>query len=268
MTYRFEVAVDSLESARVAQDCGADRAELCADLGIGGITPSLGALELAVERLKIPVHVMIRPRRGDFLYTDAEFEAMARDIALAKSAGAQGVVFGLLLADGRIDRARTDKLTRAARPLSVTFHRAFDMCRDPLAALNELMDLGVDTLLTSGQARTAEAGVSLIAALVARAAGRIDIMPGAGINAGNIARIAAATGARTFHFSARETVDGPMVYRNPRASMGDDDAAYARGYASAERIRSIMAQLSQLSRFDFGTTQTAAPSPTQRPSPA
>lgn len=243
MTYRFEVAVDSLESALIAQDCGANRVELCADLGIGGITPSLGAVEVAVERLQIPVHVMIRPRRGDFLYTDAEFETMARDIELAKSAGAQGVVFGMLMADGGVDLARTGELARLARPLSVTFHRAFDMCWDPLAALAALMDLGVDTLLTSGQARSAEAGVALIADLVARAAGRIVIMPGAGINAGNIARIAAATGARTFHFSARETIDGPMEYRNPRASMGADDAAYARSYASAERIRAILAKL-------------------------
>ncbi len=244
MTYRFEVAVDSLESALTAQDCGADRAELCADLGIGGITPSLGALELAVERLRIPVHVMIRPRRGDFLYTDAEFETMTRDIELAKSAGAHGVVFGMLLADGDIDRARTDELARAARPLSVTFHRAFDMCRDPLAALTDLMDLGVDTLLTSGQAPSAAQGARLLEELVVRAAGRIEIMPGAGINAGNIARIAAETGARTFHFSARETLDGPMVYRNARASMGADDAAYARSYASAERIRQIIGALS------------------------
>lgn len=243
MTYRFEVAVDSLESALIAQDCGVDRVELCADLGIGGITPSLGALGATVERLRIPVHVMIRPRRGDFLYTDAEYETMGRDIELAKSAGAHGVVYGMLFANGDIDLARTGELSRLARPLSVTFHRAFDMCRDPLAALAALTDLGVDTLLTSGQARTAEAGAALIADLAARAAGRIAIMPGAGINAGNIRRIADKTGARTFHFSARETVDGPMEYRNPRASMGNDDAAFARSYASAERIRNVMAQL-------------------------
>ena len=149
MTYRFEVAVDSLESALIAQDCGADRIELCADLGIGGITPSLGLIELAVERLQLPVHVIIRPRRGDFLYTDAEFEVMRRDIELVKSAGAQGIVVGVLQADGSIDTERTRKLIAVGRPLSITFHRAFDMCRDPRAALAELMDMGVDTLLTS-----------------------------------------------------------------------------------------------------------------------
>lgn len=244
MDYHFEIAVDSLESALIAQDCGADRVEFCADLASGGLTPSLGAVELAVERLRIPVHAMIRPRRGDFLYTDAEYEMMRRDIAQAKSAGAQGVVFGILLADGHIDRERTRELTQLARPLSVTFHRAFDMCRDPRAALAELIDLGVDTLLTSGQAETAADGLPLIAELVARAAGRIDIMPGAGINAGNISRIAKVTGARTLHFSGKEAVDGPMAYRNPRLSLGDQDSEYERIYASAERVREIVGALS------------------------
>ncbi len=243
MRCQFEVAVDSLESALVAQECGVDRVELCADLGIGGISPSRGMIELACERLAIPVHVMIRPRRGDFLYTDAEFEVMRRDIEAAKSAGAQGVVFGLLLADGSIDIARTRELASAARPLSVTFHRAFDMCREPRAALGQLIDMGVNTLLTSGQAPSAAEGMPLIVELVAWAAGRIDIMPGAGIHPGNIARIAEATGAQTFHFSARETVDGPMQYRNPRLMMGDEISEYARSYASAERIQKIMAAL-------------------------
>ena len=243
MAYRFEVAVDSLESAQIAQDCGADRIELCADLGIGGITPSHGMIELALERLDIPIHVMVRPRRGDFLYSDAEFEIMRRDIEQAKAAGAQGVVFGILLADGAIDAARTSQLVEAARPLSVTFHRAFDMCRDPRSALQQLIDLGVDTLLTSGQAPSAAEGLPLLVELVAWAAGRIDIMPGAGIHPGNIARIAEASGARTFHFSARETVDGPMEYRNARALMGQARNEFARSYASSERIRKIIAAL-------------------------
>lgn len=243
MRCQFEVAVDSLESALVAQECGVDRVELCADLGIGGISPSRGMIELACERLAIPVHVMIRPRRGDFLYTDAEFDVMRRDIEAAKSAGAQGVVFGLLLADGSIDIARTRELASAARPLSVTFHRAFDMCREPRAALGQLIDMGVNTLLTSGQAPSAAEGMPLIVELVAWAAGRIDIMPGAGIHPGNIARIAEATGAQTFHFSARETVDGPMRYRNARALMGQARSEFARTYASAERIQKIMAAL-------------------------
>jgi len=240
MAYRFEVAVDSLESALIAQECGADRVEFCADLGNGGITPSLGALQLALERLQIPVHVMIRPRRGDFLYTDAEFEAMRRDIELVKLAGAQGVVFGILLADGHIDSNKTRELLGLARPMSVTFHRAFDMCRDPRAALSELIDMCLETLLTSGQAETAADGIPLLAELVALAAGSIKIMPGAGINAGNISRIAQATGAQSFHFSGKQRVDGPMEYRSPRLRLGDQDSEYARSYASAKRIRGIV----------------------------
>ncbi len=237
MRCQFEVAVDSLESALVAQECGVDRVELCADLGIGGISPSRGMIELAVEQLQIPIHVMIRPRRGDFLYSPTEFDIMRRDIEAAKAAGAQGAVFGILLADGGIDTARTRELVVAARPLSVTFHRAFDMCRAPRAALEALIELGVDRLLTSGQAPSAAEGMPLIVQLVAWAAGRIRIMPGAGIHPGNIARIAEATEAREFHFSAREMIDGPMQYRNPRLTMGDDISEYARSYASAERIR-------------------------------
>ncbi len=243
MRYQFEVAVDSLESALMAQECGADRIELCADLGIGGITPSPGMIQLAMERLQIPVHIMIRPRRGDFLYTDTEFEVMLRDIDAVKSAGAQGVVFGVLMADGHVDSERTSQLVDAARPLSVTFHRAFDMCRDPRTALAELIDIGVDTLLTSGQAPSAAEGMPLIVELGAWAAGRIDIMPGAGIHPGNIRRIAEGTGAQTFHFSARETVNGPMRYRNARALMGQARSEFARTYASAEQIQKIMAAL-------------------------
>ena len=234
---------DSLESALIAQDCGVDRVEFCADLGSGGITPSAGLIELAVERLRLPLHVMIRPRRGDFLYSEIEFEIMQRDIDLAKESGAAGVVFGVLQADGGVDAARTGALMARARPLHVTFHRAFDMSRDPRAALSALLDLGVDTLLTSGQAATAEAGIPLIAELVARAAGRIEVMPGAGINPGNIGRIAEGTGARTFHFSARAAVAGPMRYRRPGVAMGDETGEYERSYASAERIRRMMAAL-------------------------
>ena len=243
MSYQFEIAVDSLESALTAQDCGADRVELCADLGIGGITPSLGAVELAVKQLRIPVHVMIRPRRGDFIYTAAEFEIMRRDVEWVKAAGARGVVFGMLLADGRIDRERTRELLQLARPLRVTFHRAFDMCRDPHSALAALMDLGVDTLLTSGRQPSADIGIPLLVELVALSGGAIEIMPGGGINPGNIARIAELTGARTFHFSARRTVAGPMEYRIPELSMQTAVAGYARNYASAEFIRKTMAQL-------------------------
>ena len=153
------------------------------------------------------------------------------------------MVLGILQADGHIDSARTGALIRAARPLSVTFHRAFDMGRDPLSALDTLIDMGVDTLLTSGQAATAAAGIPLITKLVERAAGRIDIMPGSGINASNIRRIAEETGARTFHFSGKQVIDGPMEFRNPRLHMGDALSEYARVYTSAERIQTTILAL-------------------------
>ena len=243
MSFRFEVAVDSLESALTAQDCGVDRIELCADLGIGGLTPSAGMIALASERLRIPIHVIIRPRRGDFLYSAAEFAIMRRDIVMAKAAGAQGVVLGMLLADGGLDLERTGELLELAKPMSLTFHRAFDMCRQPELALEQLVELGVQRLLSSGQAQSAEAGMTLLTALVRRAAGRIIIMPGAGITAGNIRRIAETTGAREFHFSARQLVDGPMRYRKAGPSMGEMMPEYARSYASAGRIRDAMAAL-------------------------
>ncbi len=244
MSYRFEIAVDSLESALTAQAYGADRIELCADLGIGGITPSHGAIHQAIAKLQIPVHVIIRPRRGDFLYTENEFEAMRQDIDMVKAAGAAGVVFGILRADGSLDAERIQELVALARPMTVTFHRAFDMCRAPFTTLDQLIDLHIDTLLTSGQEATAEAGLRLIAELVQRAGDQICIMPGGGIHAGNIQRIANVSGAREFHFSGSATMAGPMTFKNPRLSLRDDVSEYQRRYASAERIRKTISALS------------------------
>jgi copper homeostasis protein len=243
MTYTFEVAVDSLESALIAQDCGVHRIELCAALGIGGITPSHAMIALAKDRLDIPFNVIIRPRRGDFLYTDTEFEIMRGDIEYAKSQGANGVVLGLLLADGRIDVERTRELIELARPLEVTFHRAFDMVVDPHQALDDLISLEVDTLLTSGQLPTAEHGISLIAELVKRAEGRIKIMPGSGINPHNIKTIVDGSGATEFHFSGKKAVNSPMQYHNSGLSMGGKDVGseYQRSYADADTIRAIIA---------------------------
>ena len=243
MTYTFEVAVDSIESALTAQICGAHRVELCADLGIGGITPSYGMMAVAKQRLHIPIHVIIRPRRGDFLYSEAEFDIMRRDIETAKSFGVNGVVLGLLLPDGRIDIDRTRVLIELARPLSVTFHRAFDVAVDPHTALDALIQLGVDTVLTSGQQPTAEQGLPLITALVKQAAGRIDIMPGSGINPTNIRAIVQQSGAKTFHFSGKAAVESAMTYRNPNLSMGSKGVGseYQLSYADEDIIRSIIA---------------------------
>lgn len=242
MNHLFEVAVDSIESALIAQTSGAHRVELCADLGIGGITPSHGMIAIARKQLHIPIHVIIRPRRGDFLYTEAEFEIMREDIETAKSLGVNGVVFGSLLPDGQIDVDRTRVLVELAQPLSVTFHRAFDMTVDPHQALTDLIELGIDTLLTSGQQPTAEQGLPLIAALVKQAAGRIDIMPGSGINPTNVHQIVQQSGAASFHFSGKKSVDSQMTYRNPNLSMGGKDAGseYQLSYADADTIRAII----------------------------
>ncbi|MBT4499813.1 MAG: copper homeostasis protein CutC, partial [Gemmatimonadetes bacterium] len=183
----FEACVDSVASSVAAQQGGADRVELCADLIEGGITPGAGTIQLVRSRLTIPLHLLIRPRGGDFCYTDDEFEVMCIDIEQARTLGAGGVVLGLLHPDGSIDRERTALLVEHARPLSVTFHRAFDMARDPHQSLNLLIDLGIDRLLTSGQEATALEGADLIAALVQQAQNRIAIMAGGGITEENAA---------------------------------------------------------------------------------
>ena len=249
MTYTFEVAVDSLESALIAQEYGAHRIELCADLGIGGITPSHGMIALAKEHLNIPINVIIRPRRGDFLYTEHEVDMMQRDIEYVKSLGLNGVVVGILLPDGQIDIDRTRIVVEFARPLEVTFHRAFDMSADPYRALDDLIDLRVDRLLTSGQQSTAEQGLPLIAELVEQADGRICIMPGSGINPTNIKKIVDESRATEFHFSAKKPYASSMQYHNPNLSMGGNEkgAEYQLHYAHADTIRAIIANANNLS---------------------
>lgn len=242
MTYTFEVAVDSLDSALVARGAGADRLELCADLPSGGLTPSPGLTQLACELAQLPVAVLVRPRRGDFLYSGADMAVMRRDIAFAKSVGAESVVIGCLTPAGDIDRGKTAELVNAAHPLPVVFHRAFDLCREPFHALETLCELGIARLLTSGQAASADDGAPLIAQLVAQAWERLAVMPGGGIHAGNIRRIAETTGAKEFHFSARVMRESEMAYRKAGMSLGDGDD-YARWDASRRRIREIMAAL-------------------------
>lgn len=216
----FEVCVDSIDSALAAERGGADRVELCSDLIEGGLTPSYGVLTVARERLRIGVMVMVRPRGGDFCYSEAEFAAMLHDVRMAKESGANGVVFGVLTPDGDVDAERTGRLVAEARPLPVTFHRAFDMTRDPFAALDTLVGLGVDRLLTSGQEPSVLEGLELIARLVERAGGRIIVMPGGGITDRNVGRIRAALPVSEMHFAGGEPVEGRMRFRNPRVFMG------------------------------------------------
>ena len=241
MTILLEACVDSVESSVAAEQGGAGRLELCADLLEGGTTPSAGMLEVVRRSVRIPVHVMIRPRGGDFCNTPAEFEVMRRDIAAAKASGADGVVFGLLTPGGEIDVERTRILTADARPLRVTFHRAFDMTRDAHASLEALIAMGIERVLTSGQEQSALEGIDLIAALVRQAGERIIVMPGGGIHERNVRKVAAQSGAREIHASARTTADGPMEYRNRRAFMGGElrPAEFSRSVSDPARVRAI-----------------------------
>ena len=239
---RFEICVDSIAGVRAAREAGADRVELCANLVEGGTTPSLGAIHAARTVRELRLHVMIRPRGGDFLYDDDELAQMAADIAVAKAQGADGVVLGLLLPDGSIDVEHTAHLVAAARPLAVTFHRAFDLAQDAIPALDALIALGVERVLTSGQEETAIKGAGLIRELIAHADGRIIVMPGGGINVGNARLVARQTGCREMHFAAREPTASAMRFRRPSIAMGGTAPAdeYARTTTSVAAIRSII----------------------------
>jgi copper homeostasis protein len=217
---KIEICVDSVEGALAAERGGADRVELCDNLLEGGTTPSGGTIKLAREQLRIGLQVIIRPRGGDFLYNDTEFAVMSEDIRLAKALGADGVVSGCLTADGDIDLPRTQRLIELARPMNVTFHRAFDMCRDPKSALEDFIQLGVDRVLTSGQEASVLEGLDLIIELHKQAAGRITIMPGGGLTPRNIRKIVDASGVNEVHLSARSGVDSRMQHRNTRCFMG------------------------------------------------
>jgi copper homeostasis protein len=234
--------VDSPEAALAAQQGGAHRVELCSDLVEGGITPSLGAVQAAREKLTISLFVLIRPRGGDFCYTAAEFDVMRRDVIAVRDAGADGVVLGILLPDGSVDLPRTTELIALARPMQVTFCRAFDLCKNPVEALDTLISMGVERVLTSGQQPTAGDGTNLIKRLVEQENGRITVLVGGGIRSDNIARIARGTGAREFHFTARAPQESPMQYRNPRCWMGKayQPDEYERRVTRAELVRQVI----------------------------
>lgn len=200
---RFEVCAESPGAVLAAVAAGADRVELCADLGAGGVTPGAGLIEWAASR--VAVHVLIRPRAGDFVYTADEVDLMFRDIAVAKAAGAAGLVVGALTASGTVDVPLCQRLAAAARPASVTFHRAFDVAADPLIAFAEVLSLGADRLLTSGAAPSALAGAGLLADLVRRAAGRLTILAGGGVTAETATELVQRTGVGELHFSARNS---------------------------------------------------------------
>jgi copper homeostasis protein len=243
----LEVCVESVEGAVAAQEGGADRVELCANLLEGGTTPSSGSIQQARRNLHIGLQVMIRPRGGDFCYTATEFEVMKLDIEMARKADANGVVLGILKEDGSVDETRTRALTELARPLSVTFHRAFDMSRDPYEALETLITLGIDRILTSGQESSALEGLDLISDLVRKAGGRIMIMPGGGINERNFNRIVEQSCARELHVAALAEAEGPMKYRNTKCFMGGELRPPEFGLLATDagRVRAFMRHLQE-----------------------
>ncbi|KAG1941528.1 copper homeostasis protein CutC [Pimephales promelas] len=239
----MEVCVDSVESAVNAERGGAGRIELCGNLLEGGTTPSTGLLQVVKESVRVPVYVMIRPRGGDFMYSHWEVEVMKRDIELMKSHRADGLVFGALTGDGRVDTELCVELMAACRPLPVTFHRAFDMVQDPVAALEALVSLGFERVLTSGCDSSALEGLPVIKRLVEQAKDRIAIMPGGGITERNLQRILEGSGAQEFHCSARSSKDSSMKFRNYNVSMGGSLSVpeYAVKVADVTKVRTLNA---------------------------
>nr|XP_033799221.1 copper homeostasis protein cutC homolog isoform X3 [Geotrypetes seraphini]XP_033799222.1 copper homeostasis protein cutC homolog isoform X3 [Geotrypetes seraphini]XP_033799223.1 copper homeostasis protein cutC homolog isoform X3 [Geotrypetes seraphini] len=222
---------------------GAGRIELCSSLLEGGITPSMGVLQVVKQYIQIPVFVMIRPRGGDFLYSDREVEVMKADIRLAKIHGADGLVFGALTEDGRIDAELCMELLAVSRPLPVTFHRAFDMVHDPLVAIETLISLGFERVLTSGCDSSALEGLQLIKRIVEQAKGRIIVMPGGGITERNLQRILEGSGVQEFHCSARSPRDSGMKFRNYCVSMGThlSTSEYSTKVTDVAKVRTLNA---------------------------
>jgi copper homeostasis protein len=238
----LEICVDSVESAVAAELGGAQRVELCSALSEGGLTPSLGLIRAVRSRIGIGVYVMIRPRGGDFLYSDEEFSIMREDVAYAAEAGANGAVFGLLTADGNVDGARTAELVEAAQSASmeVTFHRAIDMARDLESSLEDVVRTGAHRVLTSGGAQTAVLGSERVRGLMQAAKNRIGIMVCGNVRSENVQQIAQATGAHEFHASLRVPVPSPVSWRNPELSLGEAGSdEYARNVVMEQDVRKL-----------------------------
>lgn len=237
----IEIVVYNIESALKAQEGGADRIELCDNPSEGGTTPSFGTIESVRQNVNLDLFVMIRPRGGDFNYSNYEFHCMKRDIDQCQKLSADGVVFGIVNADGTLDKKRCKELIDRARPMKVTCHRAFDMTRDPLQTLEDCIEVGFDRILTSGHQITASKGTELIAELVKRAKGRIAIMPGSGVNEETVESIVMETGVNEIHFSATAFRDSAMQYRNLAiAGMGADEGSeFKYRTVDPDRVRTM-----------------------------
>ncbi|MGJ1266507.1 copper homeostasis protein CutC [Sphingobacterium spiritivorum] len=236
--YKLEICANSITSAIAAEEGGASRVELCQNLENGGTTPSYGQIRITRERLSIGIHVLIRPRGGDFLYSDDEFNEILADVTYCKEIKCDGVVVGILDKEGNVDLPRMQKIIETARPLKVVFHRAFDKCRDPYSSLEDIISLGCDRILTSGQANTAWEGRELLHELIGKAEGRIEIMPGGGVNEDNIAELLSYTQALSAHSSAKEDVASGMLYKDNKVAGMDEGTVLS----STKKVR-LMADI-------------------------
>lgn len=237
VNYIIEIATSDYTTTKSAVEGGADRIELCAALTEGGTTPSYGTIKKCRDDFQVQLFPIIRPRAGDFLYSDAEFEMMMKDVKLCKDLGCDGVVIGLLKSDGTIDIYRAIKLIEAAYPLEVTFHRAFDRCRDPFEAMEQLVDAGCQRILTSGQQKTAPEGSELIAQLIKAANERITIMPGSGVRTDNIRELSLQTGAKEFHSSLRSKQKSKMDFIHP--SFANSEESYSNPSIDSEEVKKL-----------------------------
>lgn len=245
MKARLEVCCSDVDSLIAAKEGGATRIELCAALTEGGLTPSYGLIEKAVSLGFDHINVLVRSRKGDFLYSGSDMDIMIRDVKIAKEAGATGIVWGALLQDGNIDLQSLEKMHSAADGLNFTFHRAFDLCADPYSAMEQIIEAGCTCLLTSGLSSSAYEGIDMIADLNRWSAGRIEIMAGAGINAFNCQEIVERTGVSIIHSTARRQLESRMVYRRPGVPMGaPGEDEYLRLVTSSDEVREIINAIS------------------------
>ncbi len=238
MNYKLEVIGFTIESCIIAQSSGAHRIELCDNPGEGGTTPSYGLIKSARKKCSIELYPIIRPRGGDFFYSDDEFEIMKTDVALCKKLGCDGVVIGILHADGTVDKKRCEQLVELAYPLGVTFHRAFDRTADPFKAMEDIIEIGCERILTSGQTATVADGMELVAQLIEKAEDSIIIMPGSGVRADNIAEIATRTKAKEFHTSARTIIESKMKFTSGK--INEDLKSVSADEKEIRRIKEIL----------------------------
>ena len=250
MESKLEIIGFNIESCVAAQEAGANRIELCGSPGEGGTTPSYGLIQLARKKLNIDLYVMVRPRGGDFLYDDDDFEMMKKEIELCKRSGCNGIVTGILTTDGKIDKPRCRQLIELAYPLEATFHRAFDRVDDPFEALEDLIDLGFERILTSGLKPKAAESLDLLAELLSKADEKIVIMPGSGVTSANIISIAESTGAKEFHSSASFSKESEMKFINTRMNESLNHVS-----VNKEEVRKMIDLLKEHSGNSFDLTK-------------